>query len=148
MWASIALVSASFHTPLRRRGIPPAALERTDSPSARATRDRAEQERSMSGAAPRWTRLRRSAFHARQEIIRARLSRREMLKLGLLTSAGTLAAIAGLSDRASSDEGGCGPSPRTPAFVDPLPIMPILPPVPLAALDPAPHREPNHAINP
>src|SRR5262245_29519347 len=100
-------------------------------------------------AGARWTRLRRSAFHARQEIIRARLTRREMLKFGLLTGAGTLAAIAGLSDRASSDESDrCGPSPRTRAFVEPLPIMPMLTPVPLAALDPPPQREPNLAINP
>jgi len=103
----------------------------------------------MPGAEPRWTRLRRAAFQARQEIIRARLTRREMLKLGLLTSAGTLAAISGLSDRASADGGGgCGTSPRTRSFVEPLPIMPMLPPVPLAALDPPPQREPNLAINP
>src|SRR5262245_12988338 len=99
----------------------------------------------------RWTRLRRSAFHARQEIIRARLTRREMLKLGLLTSAGTLAAISGLSDRASADHGdggGCGPSPSTKPFVQPLPILPMLPPRPVGELDPPPQKNPNNAIDP
>src|SRR5262245_27876611 len=105
----------------------------------------------MSGSSPRWTRLRRSAFRARQAILQARLGRRELLKLGLITSAGTLASIAGLSDRASADHGGdgsCGRSPRTTPFIQPLPIMPMLHPVPLSALDPAPRETPNHDINP
>ena len=98
----------------------------------------------------RWTRLREKAWQARQDIIQARLSRREMFKLGLLTSAGTLAALSGLSDRASSDDTECEPgqSPPTHPFVEPLPIMPILPAIPQGSLDPAPTACPNNAINP
>src|SRR5262245_34620098 len=94
--------------------------------------------------------LKKAAWQARQEIIQARLSRRDMLKLGLLTSAGYLVAKRGLSARASSDETDCelGSSPRTSAFVERLPIMPVLPEVPLADLTPAPSECPNNAINP
>ena len=89
----------------------------------------------------------------RRELIAARLGRRELFKLGLLTSAGYLVAKSGLSAWAD----GCGPgqcqlgcSPPTTAFLDPLPIMPVLPQRPLT--DPGfatpPAICPNNAINP
>lgn len=99
----------------------------------------------------RESKLARIARKNRQEIIRAGLSRREMFKMGLLTSAGLLVPIRGLSARAS---GGCtdkcepGCSPPTTPFVEPLPIMPILTEVPESSLVPAPTPNPNTAINP
>ena len=39
----------------------------------------------------------------RQEIVTAKLDRREMMRLGLLTAGGTLVAKAGLSSRAFAD---------------------------------------------
>jgi FtsP/CotA-like multicopper oxidase with cupredoxin domain len=91
----------------------------------------------------------RIARRNRQEIVRAGLTRRELFRLGLLTSAGLLVPIRGLSARASCTEGcrlGCSP-PTTP-FVEPLPIMPILREVPESSLVPAPTTNPNTAINP
>src|SRR5713226_1557808 len=58
----------------------------------------------------------------RQEIIKAGLSRREMFKLGLLTSGGYLVAKKGLSARASyADDNDTCSSPPTRAFYDLLP---------------------------
>ncbi|MEN0076623.1 MAG: hypothetical protein AAGC69_19720, partial [Paracraurococcus sp.] len=62
----------------------------------------------------------------RQEIVHAKLSKREMLRLGLLTSSGTLALKLGLSARAlAKDGGGNVASPATRPWVAPLPIIPI-----------------------
>jgi FtsP/CotA-like multicopper oxidase with cupredoxin domain len=79
-------------------------------------------------------RLRDIATRNRREIVAARLTRREMVKLGLLTAAGTLVLKRGLSARAA---GGGGPpfSPPTRPFVVPLPVPPIAQPV---QLSPAP----------
>jgi FtsP/CotA-like multicopper oxidase with cupredoxin domain len=94
------------------------------------------------------SRLSEIARKNRQEIVRARLGRRDLLKLGLLTSAGHLVPVRGLS--ASCDPGECelGCSPPTTAFLDPLPIMPVLPERQLSELVPAPTDLPNTAINP
>lgn len=83
-----------------------------------------------------------TAFRNRQELIRAGLhGRRDLLKLGLLTSAGYLVAKQGLSSQAH--ETPPLESPPTRAFVEPLPIMPLKPRV--ALLDPAPRVVPNTA---
>jgi FtsP/CotA-like multicopper oxidase with cupredoxin domain len=90
----------------------------------------------------------------RLEIIKAQLSRREMMKAGLLGAGGYLVLKNGLSQWASgyawaSGGGGDGgtpitPSPPTRAFIEALPIMPIRQPV--AALSgPAPTIAPNTA---
>src|SRR5512145_313666 len=86
----------------------------------------------------------RNAAKNRREIIAARLSRRDMIKAGLLTSAGYLIHKNGLSARAHSlpdhndgcsdrdrdrDGGGFPPSPPTTPFVEPMPIPPIAQPV-------------------
>jgi hypothetical protein len=68
---------------------------------------------------------RKTAAKNRREIIAAGLSRREMMKLGLLTSAGMLVPIKGLSARARNSAGmfddiPCE-SPPTKPFVEPLP---------------------------
>jgi FtsP/CotA-like multicopper oxidase with cupredoxin domain len=63
----------------------------------------------------------------RQEIVHAKLSKREMMRLGLLTSSGTLALKLGLSARALAQSSGA-PTPASPAtrpWVAPLPIIPI-----------------------
>lgn len=67
-----------------------------------------------------------TALANRQELIKAHLTRRDLIRVGLLTSAGYLVAKQGLSSRAS---GGSLSSPPTRAFIEPLPIMPVLKPV-------------------
>jgi FtsP/CotA-like multicopper oxidase with cupredoxin domain len=94
-----------------------------------------------------------AAAKNRRELIAAGLtSRRDLLKMGLLTAGGMLAAKSGLSARAYAQTGGsnnlCVPSqqaasPPTRSFVDPLPIMPIASSVP--SLNPTPTRAPNTA---
>ena len=87
-----------------------------------------------------------NAAKNRREIIEAGLSRRDLMKLGLLTSAGYLVAKGGLSARADGNP----QSPFTRAFVEPLPIPPIKQPVPQPVppappLNPAPQVSPNTA---
>lgn len=73
----------------------------------------------------------------RQEIIRSGLTRRDLGKLGLLTSAGYLVAKRGLSSRAEAQT---LTSPPTRPFVVPLPIPPTK--APIASLSPAPQADP------
>ena len=79
----------------------------------------------------------------RQEIIKAGLSRRDLFKLGLITSGGYLVAKKGLSARASyADDNETCSSPPTRAFIELLPTprdgtMPIQTPV---TLNPTPLR--------
>jgi FtsP/CotA-like multicopper oxidase with cupredoxin domain len=70
----------------------------------------------------------------RQEIVRAGVTRRELIRLGLLTSSGSLISKGGLSAQTSCVPGACqlGCSPPTEPFVDPLPIPPVLPARPLS----------------
>jgi FtsP/CotA-like multicopper oxidase with cupredoxin domain len=96
-----------------------------------------------------------NAAKNRRELITAGLtSRRDLFKLGLLTASGMLVAKSGLSARAygQSINGGtnqmCVPngqpaSPRTRAFVTPLPIMAQATPV--KSLTPTPTENPNTA---
>ena len=49
-----------------------------------------------------------TAQRNRQEIVKAKLNRREMMRLGLLTAGGSLIAKAGLSARAFADQGSGG----------------------------------------
>lgn len=88
----------------------------------------------------------------RREIVAAGLSRREMLRLGLLTSAGLLVPMSGLSVRARTsanrpvfDSGpGSGPSsPPTAPFVQPFTRMTVK--QPSAVLNPVPTVLPNTA---
>src|SRR5262245_12192274 len=97
-------------------------------------------------------RLARDARRNRQEILQAHLGRRELVKLGLLTSAGYLVGRRGLSAMASRDGGGGdgdgGDSPPTRPFVEPLTIPPQLPDHTADLLDPPASECPNNAINP
>jgi FtsP/CotA-like multicopper oxidase with cupredoxin domain len=66
----------------------------------------------------------RNARKNRQEIAAAGLSRRELFRMGLLTSAGYLVAKHGLSARARNSAGvmdDCEQSPATTPFLEPLP---------------------------
>lgn len=81
-----------------------------------------------------------NAVDNRKELIAAGFTRRDLMRMGLLTSAGYLVAKGGLSARA---DGGQPQSPPTRAFVDPLPIMAIKQPV--STLTPAPTISPNTA---
>ena len=83
------------------------------------------------------------AFRARQELVQAGVTRRDLMKAGMMTSAGVLVAEIGLPRSALALT-----SPRVKPFVEPLPILPVLPSRALAQLDPAPTNDPNRAINP
>ena len=94
-----------------------------------------------------------NAAKNRRELIAAGLtSRRDLMKMGLLTAGGMLVAKTGLSSRAYGQTGGtnqiCLPnnqaaSPPTRSFIEPLTIMPIAQSVP--SLNPAPTICPNTA---
>jgi FtsP/CotA-like multicopper oxidase with cupredoxin domain len=81
--------------------------------------------------------LARTAQQNRQEIIKARLSRREMMRLGLLTAGGSLVLKQGLSARAFADDGTLTffkgvdgpPSPPADPWAQPMPILPVKQPV-------------------
>ncbi|HET7879745.1 MAG TPA: hypothetical protein VFL55_02595, partial [Acetobacteraceae bacterium] len=72
-------------------------------------------------------RLARTAQRNRQEIVKARLTRRDMMQLGLLTATGGLVAKQGLSARwAYADGLDSPPSPPATPFIQELPIIPQL----------------------
>lgn len=92
----------------------------------------------------RLSRLARNAWRNRQELIAGRVSRRDMLKMGLLSGAGLLLAKHGLSSRVHASE---MMSPPTRGFIEPLPIMPVKRPLAngVADLTPYPTIVPNNA---
>jgi FtsP/CotA-like multicopper oxidase with cupredoxin domain len=107
----------------------------------------------------RWKEL-YQAFKNRQELIRAGLSRRDLMNMGLLTASGVLIAKRGLSSQAYASWGsgscrngttGCGncASPFTTPWSMDMPIPPVKQPIALSALTgPAPSIAPNTAVNP
>ena len=95
------------------------------------------------GSRVRWKEMYR-AFQNRQELIREGFTRRDLMRMGLLTGGGTLVALNGLSSRAFAwgDKGGgscsytntgCGncASPFTTPWTLDLPIPPVRQPIPL-----------------
>jgi len=89
----------------------------------------------------------------RLEIIKAGLTRRDLFKMGLLTSAGYLVQKNGLSAWAQSCAvGSCQPgcSPPIAPFLDPLYIPPVVPSRPLTnpAFKLPPQQCPHNSINP
>jgi hypothetical protein len=107
----------------------------------------------------RWKEL-YQAFKNRQELIKAGLSRRDLMNMGLLTGSGVLIAKRGLSSRAYASWGsgscrtgtsGCGncASPFTTPWSMAMPIPPVKQSIALSALTgPAPTLAPNTAVNP
>jgi len=94
----------------------------------------------------RWSKLAKTSWRNRQELIAAGMHRRrELLKLGLLTAGGMLVGKHGLSSRVADAKE--MESPYTVPFVDPLPIPLVKRPVPggIAALTPYPTIQPNWA---
>ena len=86
------------------------------------------------------------AANNRRELIAAGFKRRDLLKMGLLTSAGMLIPKKGLSAHPRTRSGWLldddePNSPFTPDFVEDMPRLTVLQPV--AALDPEPTEEPN-----
>lgn len=89
----------------------------------------------------------------RRELVAAGLSRRDMLKMGLLTAAGLLVPKSGISARGLNSAGalvsGTSPSPPTRPFVQDFVRFNIKEPVKYSALTgPPPQVEPNLTINP
>jgi FtsP/CotA-like multicopper oxidase with cupredoxin domain len=88
-----------------------------------------------------------NAANNRREIIAAQLSRREMMKMGLLTSAGYLIPKKGLSSRPLTSAGfvdNICQSPPTTAFLEPFVPMQVKRPV-TSPLSPTPTIAPNNA---
>src|SRR5689334_5627424 len=86
------------------------------------------------------------AFAERQEMVKAGLTRRDLVKLGLLSTGGLGGGFV-LADKSLADSGP-GPLPPLTPFLEPLPIMPMLPERDVTTLDPAPAKDPNRATNP
>ena len=88
-----------------------------------------------------------TAADNRAELIAAGFKRRDLLKMGLLTSAGMLIPQKGLSAHPLNTRGSFDDdepnSPDTTPWQDELPRLPVLQPV--AALNPAPQKYPNTA---
>ena len=84
------------------------------------------------------TKLAKTAQRNRLEIVKAKLSRREMVRLGLLTAGGTLIAKPGLSAITTTKDGSLNtdsrtlssvdytpPSPKARPWIQPMPIIPL-----------------------
>ena len=93
-------------------------------------------------------RERQNAARNRRELIAAGFTRRDLVRMGLITSGGWLIPKNGLSARALRSDGveyGQTSSPTTIPFSEELSVMPIKQPVPEASLTPAPTAAANHA---
>ena len=88
-----------------------------------------------------------TASDNRAELIAAGFRRRDLIKMGLLTSAGMLIPKKGLSAHPLNTRGSFDDdepnSPVTTPWQDEMPRLPVLQPVPLASLNPAPQKYPN-----
>ena len=90
-------------------------------------------------------RLALTAQRNRQEIVKAKLDRREMMRLGLLTAGGSLIAKAGLSSRAF---GAAGLTEKDPTLIRQPPSPPAQPwkaPMPRLTVK-TPVNRPRHAV--
>src|SRR5690242_1826170 len=102
------------------------------------------------------------ALQNRLELVKAGLTRRDLIKMGLMTTAGVLIPKGGLTHAQStyrwggsgcysSCSPGCSPQPAR-VFVDAMPIPPVLPARPLTdaglQFGAPPQICPNNAINP
>jgi FtsP/CotA-like multicopper oxidase with cupredoxin domain len=87
------------------------------------------------------------AFDERQELVKAGLTRRDLIKMGLMTTGGVGGGLV-LADKSLADDGNLGSLPPLTPFVEPLPVLPALPSRAAADLSPAPADTPNRATNP
>lgn len=87
------------------------------------------------------------AFAERQELVKAGLTRRDLMKMGLMTTGGVGTGLLAAGP-ARADNGGLGSLPPLTPFVEPLPILPPLPPRSVSELTPAPTIAPNTTKNP
>jgi hypothetical protein len=87
------------------------------------------------------------AFAERQELVKAGLTRRDLVKMGALTTGGIGGGLV-LADKSLADDTKLPPPPPLTPFVEPLPIMPVLPRRNAAELTPAPTTAANRATNP
>lgn len=82
-----------------------------------------------------------TARRNRVEVVEARLTRRDLVKLGLVTTAGFLVTKLGLSARAAAAGRQVPESPATTPWVEPLPIPEVARPAELAAFTTSPTRD-------
>lgn len=91
------------------------------------------------------------AFNERQALVRAGLTRRDLVRMGLMTGGGVggglLVAEKSLARGLRSSDA-LGSLPPLAPFVEPLPILPALPQRDVSELLPAPTIDPNRVINP
>src|SRR3954452_5484037 len=91
------------------------------------------------------------AFSERQALVNAGLTRRDLVRMGLMTGggrgAGLLVAEKSLARGLRSSDS-LGKLPPLAPFVEPLPTLPALPPRKMSELVPAPTLDPNRVINP
>src|SRR3954470_3885723 len=66
------------------------------------------------------------AFDARQELVKAGLTRRDLVKMGLMGGGGVGGGLL-LADKGLAKDGGLGSLPPLAPFVQPLAILPVLP---------------------
>jgi FtsP/CotA-like multicopper oxidase with cupredoxin domain len=87
------------------------------------------------------------AFDERLELVKAGLTRRDLVRMGLMTGGGVGGGLL-LADKGLAATGSLGSLPPLAAFVQPLVILPRLPDRTMAELTPAPTLSPNRATNP
>jgi FtsP/CotA-like multicopper oxidase with cupredoxin domain len=86
------------------------------------------------------------AFHERQEAVKSGLTRRDLMKMGAMTSTGFLLSDKGLRRELITSTALSSPPVRP--FVEPMPILPVLPARNENDLNPLSTMVPNRAINP
>ena len=89
------------------------------------------------------------AFRERQEMVKAGLTRRDLVKMGLITGGGVGGGLL-VTDKglAASGPGSLGTLPPLKPFIEPLPVLPVLPTRYPAEFSPAPTIKPNRYTNP
>jgi FtsP/CotA-like multicopper oxidase with cupredoxin domain len=91
------------------------------------------------------------AFAERQELVAAGLTRRDLVKLGLMTGGAYGAGMVVTDARLPRElrlASALGALPPMTPFVEPLPILPVLQERNASELSPAPGADPNYATNP